>query len=537
MAARVPNAEYLWGACVAVVRDELPDGAGKTWLEAARALALDERRLILAVPSAVAKERIESRYLRFVEDILSELAGEPHQIVLEVHPELASAAGDTEELAAVAAGFDRGRPPAVSSASGRPGGGSGGAGGSGGGGSGGPGGGSGGPTEPRGSTSGPVPGGAGATRSTGSSVGSTTVTRGGGARAGGGNDDFGSLGEIDLNPNYTFDDFVIGESNRFAAAAALAVAEQPATSYNPLFIYGDAGLGKTHLLHAIGHYVRSNYPGMCVRYVSTEHFLNDFIDAIRTNSQGAFKLRYRRCDVLLVDDVQLIENKATTQEEFFHTFDYLHSAGRQIVISSDRPPKAMATLEDRLRSRFGWGLITDVQPPHLETRLAILRKKADGEASKAPDDVLTYIATHITNNIRELEGALNRVLAFSNLNRIPLTLEMAESVLGDLITAKAPRQITAKVVIEATADMFGLTIDELCGKSRSRPLVTARQVAMYVLREMTDFSYPAIGRAFGDRDHTTVMHAVSKISDLMRERRTIYEQVTELMHRIRTAGT
>ena len=235
------------------------------------------------------------------------------------------------------------------------------------------------------------------------------------------------------------------------------MAEQPATSYNPLFIYGDAGLGKTHLLHAIGHYVRSNYPQMCVRYVSTEHFLNDFIDAIRTNSQGAFKLRYRRCDVLLVDDVQLIENKATTQEEFFHTFDYLHSAGRQIVISSDRPPKAMATLEDRLRSRFGWGLITDVQPPHLETRLAILRKKAAGEPSKAPDDVLTYIATHITNNIRELEGALNRVLAFSNLQRIPLTLEMAEDVLGDLITAKAPRQITAKVVIEATADMFGLT--------------------------------------------------------------------------------
>ena len=315
------------------------------------------------------------------------------------------------------------------------------------------------------------------------------------------------------------------------------MAEQPAVSYNPLFIYGDAGLGKTHLLHAIGHYVRANYPAMCVRYVSTEHFLNDFIEAIRTNSQGAFKLRYRRCDVLLVDDVQLIENKATTQEEFFHTFDYLHSAGRQIVISSDRPPKAMATLEDRLRSRFGWGLITDVQPPHLETRLAILRKKAAGEPSNAPDDVLTYIATHITNNIRELEGALNRVLAFSNLQRVPLTLEMAEDVLGDLITAKAPRQITAKVVIEATADMFGLTIDELCGKSRSRPLVTARQVAMYVLREMTDFSYPAIGRAFGDRDHTTVMHAVSKISDLMRERRTIYEQVTELMHRIRTAGS
>ena len=515
--ARVPNAEYLWGACVAVLRDELPEGAGKTWLEAARPLALDDRRLILAVPSAVAKERIESRYLRFVEDILGELAGEPHQIALEVHPELARAAGD-DELAVVSAGSGPGRQ--LASASGPPG----------------PGGGQD-ASRPSANQS--------STKSMSSSTssgttagGAITATRGSGGRSSsGGPEDFGALGEIDLNPNYTFDDFVIGESNRFAAAAALAVAEQPATSYNPLFIYGDAGLGKTHLLHAIGHYVRSNYPQMCVRYVSTEHFLNDFIDAIRTNSQGAFKLRYRRCDVLLVDDVQLIENKATTQEEFFHTFDYLHSAGRQIVISSDRPPKAMATLEDRLRSRFGWGLITDVQPPSLETRLAILRKKASGELSKAPDDVLTYIATHITNNIRELEGALNRVLAFSNLQRIPLTLEMAEAVLGDLITAKAPRQITAKVVIEATADMFGLTIDELCGKSRSRPLVTARQVAMYVLREMTDFSYPAIGRAFGDRDHTTVMHAVSKISDLMRERRTIYEQVTELMHRIRTAGT
>jgi chromosomal replication initiator protein len=511
----VPDAEYLWAACVAVLRNELPDGAGKTWLEAAHPVALDDRRLTLGLPSAVAKERIESRYLRFVEDILSELAGEPHQIVLEVHTDLARAAGD-EELAVAAVGGGSAYASVGAGSGSRP------------------------PEGPAGPSGGRTSGGgaAGGGASGAPNGGPATAVRGGDSRSGAAaGDDFGSLGEIDLNPAYTFDNFVIGESNRFAAAAALAVAEQPAKSYNPLFVYGDAGLGKTHLLHAIGHYVRANYPGMCVRYVSTEHFLNDFIEAIRTNSQGAFKLRYRRCDVLLVDDVQLIENKATTQEEFFHTFDYLHSAGRQIVISSDRPPKAMATLEDRLRSRFGWGLITDVQPPHLETRLAILRKKATGGPFNAPDDVLNYIATHITNNIRELEGALNRVLAYSNLNRIPLTLEMAEDVLGDLISAKAPRQITAKVVIEATADMFGLTIEELCGKSRSRPLVTARQVAMYVLREMTDFSYPAIGRAFGDRDHTTVMHAVSKISDLMRERRTIYEQVTELMHRIRSAGT
>ncbi len=485
------NAEHLWGACVDVLRTEMPDSVAKTWLEAAQP-RLEGTRLFLGVPHPAAKERIENRYQRFVEGILTDVAGEPHEIVLEVRTELATPSPhDSDPYArhVTLAGEVATIPPAANGPDAR-----------------------------------------GAARE--------PVTRDSESRGGvsGTPADFGSLGEIDLNPGYTFDDFVIGESNRFAAAAALAVAEKPATSFNPLFIYGDAGLGKTHLLHAIGHYVRANYPGKYVRYVSTEHFLNDFIEAIRTNSQSAFKLRYRRCDVLLVDDVQLIENKATTQEEFFHTFDYLHSAGRQIVISSDRPPKAMATLEDRLRSRFGWGLITDVQPPHLETRLAILRKKTALEPTLVTDDVLTYIATHITNNIRELEGALNRVIAFSNLNGVPLDLQMAEDVLGDLITAKAPRQITAKVVIDATADMFGISVDDLCGKSRSRPLVTARQVAMYVLREMTDFSYPAIGRAFGDRDHTTVMHAVSKIADLMRERRTIYEQVTELMHRIRAGG-
>ena len=371
--------------------------------------------------------------------------------------------------------------------------------------------------------------------------GSTLRRRGGGhrrPRGRSGHDDFGSLGEIDLNPNYTFDDFVIGESNRFAAAAALAVAEQPATSYNPLFIYGDAGLGKTHLLHAIGHYVRANYPRMCVRYVSTEHFLNDFIEAIRTNSQGAFKLRYRRCDVLLVDDVQLIENKATTQEEFFHTFDYLHSAGRQIVISSDRPPKAMATLEDRLRSRFGWGLITDVQPPHLETRLAILRKKAAGEPVERPR---RRPHLHRHPHHQQHPGAGGRPQPGPGLLQPqPGPAHPATWPRTSWATSSPPRppaRSRPRSSSRPPPTCSGSPIDELCGKSRSRPLVTARQVAMYVLREMTDFSYPAIGRAFGDRDHTTVMHAVSKISDLMRERRTIYEQVTELMHRIRTAGT
>ena len=341
---------------------------------------------------------------------------------------------------------------------------------------------------------------------------------------------------VSLNPRYTFENFVTGTSNRFAQAAALAVAETPARSYNPLFIYGVAGLGKTHLLHAIAHYVKQNYPAYKVRYVSTEAFLNDYVEGIRTNSMPEFKRKYREIDVLLVDDIQFMENKEGLQEEFFHTFNQLHAANRQIVLSSDRPPRAIATLEDRLRSRFEWGLITDIQPPDVETRLAILRKKAEREPTHIPDEVLEFIATNITNNIRELEGALHRVLAYSSITQMALTLPVAEQVLGDLITVNTPRQITPKLILEATADMFGLSIEDLRGKSRSRPLVTARQIAMYVLREMTDFSYPAIGREFGDRDHTTVMHAVTKISKLMAERRAIYDQVTELMTRLKTGA-
>jgi chromosomal replication initiator protein len=340
--------------------------------------------------------------------------------------------------------------------------------------------------------------------------------------------------ELPLNPKYSFDAFVIGASNRFAHAAALSVAETPARSYNPLFIYGGAGLGKTHLLHAIGHYVRENYQALRVRYVSTETFLNEFVDAIRMNTTTVFKRRYRECDVLLVDDVQFMENKEGLQEEFFHTFNTLHGSGRQIVISSDRPPRSIATLEDRLRSRFEWGLITDVQPPELETRLAILRKKAEGERTPVPADVLEYIATHITQNIRELEGALIRISAFASLNREPTTLALAERVLGDLITSNEPRPVTPRTILEATSEMFEVSTDDLCGKSRSRPLVTARQISMYVFREMTDLSYPAIAREFGGRDHTTVIHAVDKIATLMKEKRMIYEQVTELTHRIKS---
>jgi len=339
-----------------------------------------------------------------------------------------------------------------------------------------------------------------------------------------------------LHAKYSFEAFVIGASNRFAHAAALAVAENPARSYNPLFIHGDSGLGKTHLLHAIGNYVRENFPGRHVRYVSTETFMNDFVDAIRTSTTIAFKRRYRECDVLLVDDIQFMENKEGLQEEFFHTFNHLYGANKQMVITSDRPPKSIATLEDRLQSRFLSGLITDVQPPELETRLAILRKKAEGERAHVPDDVLDLIATHVKDNIRELEGALIRVTAFASLNRQPLNRDVAEQVLADILLAAEPRQITPKVILEATSETFGFTIDDICGTSRRRPLVTARQVGMYVFRELTDFSYPAIAREFGGRDHTTVIHAVEKISALMKERRQIYDQVTGLIQRIKSGA-
>ena len=345
-----------------------------------------------------------------------------------------------------------------------------------------------------------------------------------------------SQDELPLNPMYTFDRFVIGASNRFAHAAALSVAETPAKSYNPLFIHGGAGLGKTHLLHAIGNYVRENFPTRHVRYVSTETFMNEFVDAIRTNTTTAFKRRYRVCDVLLVDDIQFMENKEALQEEFFHTFNTLHEASKQIVISSDRPPRSLATLEDRLRSRFLMGLTTDVQPPELETRLAILRKKAGAERVDVSDDVLEFIATHVKDNIRELEGALIRVSAYTSLNRHPLTREMAERVLSDIVSGDQPRQITPKVILDATAKTFGFSIEEICGTSRRRPLVTARQVGMYVFRELTDFSYPAIAREFGGRDHTTVIHAVEKITGLMGERRQIFNQVTDLIHQIRSDG-
>jgi chromosomal replication initiator protein len=339
-----------------------------------------------------------------------------------------------------------------------------------------------------------------------------------------------------LNPRYIFETFVIGASNRFAHAAAVAVAEAPAKAYNPLFIYGDSGLGKTHLLHAIGAYAKELFGNVRVRYVSSEEFTNDFINSIRDDKASAFQRRYRDLDILLVDDIQFLENKERTQEEFFHTFNTLYNANKQIVISSDRPPKQLTTLEDRLRSRFEWGLITDIQPPELETRIAILRKKAAQDKLNAPDDVLEFIASKISTNIRELEGALIRVTAFASLNRQPVDMGLAEIVLRDLIPSDVTPEITAPTIMAATASYFSLTIDDLCGTSRSRALVNARQIAMYLCRELTELSLPKIGQTFGGRDHTTVMHADRKIRQLMAERRSIYNQVTELTNRIKVAG-
>ena len=456
--------------------------------EAVTATGVEGNSLLLATPSSQVRERLEGRYRSMIEEVVGDVAGQRLSVQLLVGPPVWGRDGsgppfpddpppDWTPAPAVIAGDD-------------------------------------GTTKPNGSIRPAGP------------TGATDVSGDGVFRP----------PEGILNPRYTFDAFVIGASNRFAHAAAQRVAETPASSYNPLFIHGDSGLGKTHLLHAIGHYVRENFPASHVRYVSTETFMNEFVDSIRTNTGSAFKRRYRACDVLLVDDIQFVENKEGLQEEFFHTFNSLHEADKQIVLTSDRHPRSIATLEDRLRSRFEWGLITDVQPPELETRLAILRKKADGERQHIPNEVLELIATHVKDNIRELEGALIRVSAFASLNREPLTIELAEMVLSDILAADKPRQITPKVILEATASTFGFTIDELCGTSRRRPLVNARQISMYVFRELTDFSYPAIAREFGGRDHTTVIHAVEKVSRLMKERRQVYDQATELIHRIKSGG-
>jgi len=340
-------------------------------------------------------------------------------------------------------------------------------------------------------------------------------------------------GDSRLNPKYNFDNFVIGGSNRFAHAAAVAVAEAPAKAYNPLFIYGDSGLGKTHLLHAIGHYAENLYSGIRVRYVSSEEFTNDFINAIQNNRSAAFQSRYREVDILLIDDIQFLQRAVETQEAFFHTFNTLHDHSKQVVITSDVAPKFLTGFEDRMRSRFEWGLITDVQAPDLETRIAILRKKAQSEKLQVPDEILEFMATKVSSNIRELEGTLIRVTAFASLNRTPVDLQLVQTVLKDLITLDEDNVIAPVDIINHTADYFKLSVDDLYGSSRSQAIATARQIAMYLCRELTNLSLPKIGQLFGNRDHTTVMYANKKISELMKERRSIYNQVTELTARIK----
>jgi chromosomal replication initiator protein len=452
----------------------------RAWLTNSRPVTLHESTAIVAVPDDFTRGQLETRLRPDLERILTESFGRDIRIAVTVDPSL-----DPGLQAPPASPVVRDSPPAVTA-----------------------------PTEPaiRHSLNSVAP------PPNGSAV-SYPATE--------------AQGEARLNPKYTFETFVIGSSNRFAHAAAVAVAEAPGKAYNPQLIYGDSGLGKTHLLHAIGHYVRSLYTGARVRYVSSEEFTNDFINAIRDDKASQFQRRYRDVDVLLIDDIQFLEGKIQTQEEFFHTFNTLHNANKQIVISSDRAPKRLEALEDRLRNRFEWGLITDIQPPDLETRIAILRKKAATERLTAPPEVLEFIASKVQTNIRELEGALIRVTAFASLNRQPVDLSLAEIVLKDLIPEGSKPEVTAAMIMGQTASYFGLSIDDLCGSSRSRVLVTARQIAMYLCRELTDLSLPKIGQQFGGRDHTTVMHAERKIRQLMSERRSVFNQVTELTNRIK----
>jgi chromosomal replication initiator protein len=453
--APLTDAEHLWFAVAQILRAQISEAVWHTTFQEVRASDLTNRRMALAVPNSMTRERIEGRYLALLRDALAELGRPDLEIDVDVSRD------EQDDLVSFPAPSPERVEPVIIELS-----------------------------------HAPLMGG--------------------------------------FNQRYTFDTFVTGASNRFAQAAALRVAEAPAKSYNPLFIYGAAGLGKTHLLHAIGQYVNQNYSHYEVRYVSTETFLNEYVDAIRTNTTAAFKRRYREVDVLMIDDIQFMEGKEGLQEEFFHTFNSLHGANKQIVISSDRMPDAIPTLEDRLRGRFRWGLITDIQPPDLETRLAILRNKAERDGVPIPPEILDFIATNITNNIRELEGALIRVSAYASLSGERLTSTMAERVLADIITDHQPRAISPQAILDATAQIFNFPVEALRGKSRHRPLVTARQIAMYVFRELTDLSFPAIAREFGGRDHTTVMHAVEKIAGLMKERQQVYDQVLELIQRVKT---
>ena len=467
------DATRLWESCAAVIQAQVSDVVWQMTFSSAVPLSVEDGTLVVAVPSSVVKARIDGRYSLLVHDALAETADNDLNLLIQVDD---NASADLMEPTDETSLQDPTLEIAESTVI---------------------------PLDTLTHTSvNPSP--------------ATTVTP--------------------YQNRHTFEDFVIGTSNRFAHAAAQAVAETPGRSYNPLFIYGGAGLGKTHLLQAVATYVDDHYPNYQVRYVSSETFMNRFVEAIRNKTLPEFKQHYRNIDVLLVDDIQFMEGKEGLQEEFFHTFNSIQQAGGQIVLTSDRSPDSIPTLEDRLRSRFKMGLVTHIQPPDIETRLAILHKKATFTSNNVqiPDEVLLFIAENITSNIRELEGALTRVAAFSSLNEVPCTRDMALTVLGDLITNNLPLPITPALILSKTSTMYGFTHEELIGASRRRPLVTARQVAMYTFRELTDLSYPAIAREFGGRDHTTVIHAVDKIGKLMSERREIYDQVTALVSAIKT---
>ncbi|MGH3646070.1 MAG: chromosomal replication initiator protein DnaA [Micromonosporaceae bacterium] len=512
----------VWAAATEELSDDSLSPQQRAWLRLTRPLALVEDTALIAAPNPFTKEAIESRLRPAITDALSRRLGRRIQVAVTVRisdetpaePALAGASLTEESARPVA---DGGAPADTA-----------------------------GPAYPVEEAAYTGDGGYaadGARRPGGHRPGGPGPERHrpAGATRPGGLADIVDLPDrrkatdaaSRLNPKYTFETFVIGSSNRFAHAAAVAVSESPAKAYNPLFIYGDSGLGKTHLVHAIGHYAQSLGNARSVRYVSTEEFTNDFINSLRDDKTQAFQRRYRDVDILLIDDIQFLENRERTQEEFFHTFNTLHNANKQIVITSDRSPKQLSTLEDRLRTRFEWGLLADIQPPDLETRIAILQKKAAQERLYAPPEVLEFIASRIADSIRELEGALIRVTAFASLTRSEVDLALAEEVLRDFIADGGGPEVTADQIMSATAEYFGLSVADLRGSSRSRVLVNARQVAMYLCRELTDLSLPRIGQSFGGRDHTTVMHADRKIRQQMAERRSLYNQIAELTNRIK----
>ena len=489
------NTDELWSQCRDILRATVSEALWLGYFRHLQALHIDNELAVLIAPSNMIRDRIQRRYVPMLHAAFEQLPVRPQTYEIETRPELGdldSANGEdadphdvdaTPDGDASSPGDDEAWHPAT------------------------------------GSANSPAP----ADNAVAATAAPTPDASATPRRVPG----------VDItNPRYTFESFVTGSSNRFAQAAALAVAETPGIAYNPLFIHGGTGLGKTHLLQAIVNFLAATLPEHRVRYVSTETFLSEFIEAIRTNTTPAFKRRYRELDVLLLDDIQFMEGKEGLQEELFHTFNSLHVAGRQIVISSDRPPRSISTLSDRLRSRFEWGLITDIQPPDLETRVAILRKKT--EHGHVPDEVLEHIAHLITNNIRELEGALVRVTAYASLTRNHVTLEMAQQILSDV---REPQEtpITTDRILNMTADMFGYDVSELTSQRRQQGLVNARQISMYVMRELTDLSYPAIASVFGGRDHTTVMHAVKKINSLLPAERKVYDQVAQLIARVRAA--